>query len=63
MKKKVTVQLGNETIERMRDIVYWTPGLTVNEFFEVAIEERIKRLESFRSYEPRQSELKPGPKV
>ena len=35
-KLRVGVQLPAELIERARDAVYWTPGLTLNKLAEIA---------------------------
>lgn len=44
-KKRLTVQISEDIIERSKDAVYWTRGLTLAQFTEKALEEAVKSLE------------------
>lgn len=44
-KERVTFQLPIELIERVRDVVYFTPGLTMASFLEVALLAHLERTE------------------
>lgn len=61
-KDRMTVQINREVIERVKDAVYWTPGLTVAQLTEEALEHALDRLEkkNGKTFEKRKSELKPG---
>lgn len=60
--KRVTVQLPTELIERIRDIVYWTPGLTLNELAEVAFTNTLSCAELLRGepFPPRRGSIRVG---
>lgn len=62
LKERMTVQMSREVIERVKDAVYWTPGLTVAQLTEEALEHALDRLEkkNGKTFEKRKSELKPG---
>jgi hypothetical protein len=47
-KLRVGVQLPAELIERARDAVYWTPGLTLNRLAEIALAQTLECLETLR---------------
>jgi hypothetical protein len=61
-KKRLTAQLPVEVIERARNAVYWTPGLTLAGLVAVALENWIDKLEAERGepFPPRSEELKTG---
>ncbi len=45
-KKQVTIYLSAELLEKLRNIVYWTPGWTMSGFFEdmtAAVVEKIEK--------------------
>jgi hypothetical protein len=62
MKERLTVHVPNELIDRVKNAVYWTPGLTLAELAEKALDEQVARLEHERGepYPQRRSELKGG---
>ena len=60
-KERITVQIKKDTIERVKDAVYWE-RMTVSKFVEEALEVALTRLENEReaAFPKRKSELKPG---
>lgn len=60
-KERMTVQIKKDTIERVKNAVYWD-RLTVAQFVEEALEAALNKLEKQRGepYQKRKSELKPG---
>ncbi len=44
-KERFTAQLPQEVIERTRNAAYWTPGLTLAELTQTALENWINQLE------------------
>jgi len=61
-KGRITVQLPLELTERMRNAVYWTPGLTLAGLAEAAIRREVDALEAERGegFLSRRQELRPG---
>ncbi|MBL8763360.1 MAG: hypothetical protein JNM07_03725 [Phycisphaerae bacterium] len=61
-KLRYTVHLTSELVERLRDAVYWTPGLTLAELAEDALRGAIDRLEKTRGqpFPRRAGKLKGG---
>ncbi|CCM10672.1 Putative uncharacterized protein (plasmid) [Cardinium endosymbiont cEper1 of Encarsia pergandiella] len=61
-KQRLTVQISKDVIERLKNAVYWTPGLTLASLAEEAFSKAIDRLESSRksSFPRRDQELKTG---
>ncbi len=47
-KKRMTVHLTHETIDRLNNAVFWTPGESITDLVERAISAEIDRLESVR---------------
>ncbi len=45
-KQRLTVQISEDVIERAKNTVYWTRGLTLAQLTEEALEKAIKNLES-----------------
>jgi hypothetical protein len=64
-KQRVTLQLPAELIERARDTVYWTPGLTLNRLAEIAFLNTLDCMEALRgsAFPPRGGSLKVGRQV
>lgn len=64
-KQRVSLQLPAELIERARDTVYWTPGLTLNLLTEIALMNTLDCMEALRggSFPPRDGPLKVGRQV
>lgn len=54
--------IPKKTLEKARDAVYWTPGLTLASLTEMALQREIERLEKTRggSFQPRKGELPTG---
>lgn len=59
-RERLTAQLPRELIERARNAVYWTPGLTLAGLTEAALEKFLNELEQGKPFPPRQRELKAG---
>jgi len=53
----MTVHISADIIERIRDVVFFTPGLTLAAFAEEAFE---KALDNTRTFPQRNGELKTG---
>jgi post-segregation antitoxin (ccd killing protein) len=64
-KLRVGVQLPAELVERARDAVYWTPGLTLNKLAEIALAQTLECLETLRgnSFPPRTGSLPVGRRI
>lgn len=64
-KQRISLQLPAELIERARDAVYWTPGLTLNELAEVAFTHTLSCMEVLQAgpFPPRAGPLKVGRQV
>jgi hypothetical protein len=62
IKERLTVHLPVELIERIKNAVYWTPGLTLAGLAEEAFTAAVERLERERGgpFPPRRAELKGG---
>jgi len=62
LKGRVTTQLPLDLAERVRNAVFWTPGLTVSDLMEEALESHLAKLEKKRgeAFPPRKSPLKAG---
>jgi len=60
-KERMTVQINKNTIERVKDCVYWN-RLTVAQFVEEALEAALElaEKENGKPFVKRRSELKPG---
>lgn len=60
-KERITVQISKDTIERVKDCVYWN-RLTVAQFVEEALEVALADAEkqNGKPFSKRRSELKPG---
>jgi len=61
-KRRITVQISEEIIERIKNATYWTPGLTLSCLVETALEREVDQMETDRgsSFEKRKAELKTG---
>lgn len=57
-KERITIQLSKETIERVKNAVYWTPGMTLSAFVEQALIKTVDRLEKDQTFPQRKHELK-----
>lgn len=61
-KQRITVQISVDVIKRVKNAVYWTPGLTLASLAEEAFSRAVDVLESKReaSFPERKEELKTG---
>lgn len=61
-RQRMTVSLPEDTLERMRDAAYWTPGSTMAKMIATALEDYLKGLElqNGRPFAPRLGALRPG---
>lgn len=63
-KKAFTIKVKEETIERLRRIVFWSPGLTLSDFCELALEKEIEKWEAVHTTkESGAIKLRPGQKI
>ncbi len=61
-KSRLTINMTVELIERVKNAVYWTPGITMSSLTELALQKTVDKLEK-KNGEPfpkRAAELKPG---
>lgn len=61
-KQRITVQISEDVIERIKNAVYWTPGLTLASLAEEAFSSLVDALENEREapFPKRTEELKAG---
>lgn len=61
-KQRITVQISADVVERVKNAVYWTPGLTLASLAEKAFTKAIDDLEEKREapFPKRKEELKTG---
>ena len=61
-KQRITVQIRQDIIERLKNAVYWTPGLTLAALSEEAFAKAVDKLEEDRreKFPQRREELKTG---
>lgn len=61
-RERLTVQLSHDALDRLRNAVYWTPGLTITDFVEQCIISTVDRMERKRGEEfpHRAAALRPG---
>ncbi|HXF91669.1 MAG TPA: hypothetical protein VNK46_02840 [Nitrospiraceae bacterium] len=61
-KRRLTLNLPADLLERLRNTVYWTPGLTMAKLVTDAVSDALDRLErrNGEPFPPRMEELKPG---
>ena len=61
-KERLTVHVPVDLIDRVKNAVYWTPGMTLARLAEEALEAKMDELEAKRGepYPPREQELKGG---
>lgn len=61
-RSKVSAEVDYEVADRVKNAVYWTPGLTMARFIEKALEVAIDKLEEDRGekFEARDGELVGG---
>jgi uncharacterized protein (DUF4415 family) len=61
IKKQISIRIDQELLERMKDMVYWNPGWTLNDLIEITLRETIYSMEKCEKRP--QKNLKPGRKV
>ena len=61
-KQRITVQISEDVIERLKNAVYWTPGLTLAALAEEAFSKSVDALEEKNGspFPKRKNELKTG---
>jgi hypothetical protein len=61
-KIRLTILLPSPLVDRVKDVVYWTPGLTLSELAEEAFTTAIQKREKERKkpFPPRHGKLKAG---
>jgi hypothetical protein len=61
-RSKVSAEVDYDVADRVKNAVYWTPGLTMARFIEKALEDAIDKLEEDRGgkFEARERELVGG---
>ena len=59
-KTKLTLTLPVVLVERVRNVVYWTPDLTLTTLVRSAIETRLKQMEKKRRFKPRRGRIRVG---
>jgi predicted DNA binding CopG/RHH family protein len=61
-KQRITVQISVDVIERIKNAVYWTPGLTLAALAEEAFSKVVDKIEEERGevFSKRREELKTG---
>jgi hypothetical protein len=59
-KVKITLSLSAKVIERMRNVVYWTPALTLSGLAESGIESKLKKFEKGRRVRVRKGMIRVG---
>lgn len=61
-KERLTVHLPVELIDRMRNAVYWTPGMTLAGLAEDAVQWAVDRMEKARgeAFPARKGRIRPG---
>lgn len=59
-KAKISLALSAKLIERLRNVVYWTPTLTIASVAESALESKLKKLEKGRRIRARKGKVRVG---
>lgn len=61
-KQRVTIHIDVDLIDRVKNAVYWEPGLTLTEFAQTAFEKQLKKMETAwgEAYPKRKHQLKGG---
>lgn len=64
-KQKIAVQLPSELVEKARDAVYWTPGMTLNRLAQIALSQTLECMEALRGvlFPPRGGNLSTGRQI
>lgn len=48
MRKNMCVRLPEHVINKLKDVVYWTPGMTISAFVEESVQSQIGQYERER---------------
>lgn len=61
-KERMSTYIDSDLVNRAKNIVYWTPGLTLAQLTEEALRERVNELERSNggAYQQRDTELRGG---
>lgn len=59
-KTRITLSLSTMLVERMRNVVYWTPTITLAGLVRSAIESKLKKLEKGRRFRARKGKIRVG---
>jgi uncharacterized protein (DUF4415 family) len=61
-KQRVTIHIDVDLIDRVKNAVYWEPGLTLTDFAQTAFEKQLKKMETAWGdvYPKRKHQLKGG---
>jgi hypothetical protein len=63
-KKAFTIKVSESIIDRLRHVVYWSPGLTLNGLCELALERELEKWEQVHKDKPDiPIKLRPGLKI
>jgi hypothetical protein len=64
-KQRLAVELPSALVEKARDAVYWTPGMTLNRLAQIALLHTLECMESLRGvpFPPRGGNLPAGRQV
>ena len=64
-KQKLAVKLPSDLVEKARDAVYWTPGMTLNGLVQFALSHTLECMESLRGvpFPPRGRNLPTGRQI
>ena len=64
-RQRLAVQLPSDLVEKARDAVYWTPGMTLNRLAQIALSHTLECMESLRGvpFPPRSGNLPAGRQV
>jgi hypothetical protein len=64
-KQKLAVKLPSDLVEKARDAVYWTPGMTLNGLVQFALSHTLECMESLRGvpFPPRGGNLPTGRQI
>lgn len=61
-KERVTINVTSHLIDKVRNAIFWTPGMTLAQFAEDAFRETLGKMEKKlgKSFPPRKGKLKLG---
>jgi hypothetical protein len=59
-KAKITLAISPQVLDRMRNVVYWTPTLTLAALTEAAVEAKLRKIEKGRRFRKRKGKIPVG---